>query len=107
MSEEKKEPKSMSAILAQIAELGPFLPGSVRKTTCKRKNAAGQTVVYEGQPLYNFRGKDVRIPKAAYARVKAMTETHRKVEALLAELDEAAVAAWLPKGEKKKPGRSR
>ncbi len=100
-------PKPFSDILARIAAIGPFLPGSVRKTSDKRKNAAGETIVYEGQPLFNFRGKDVRIPKAAYAEVKQRTENYRRFQALVAEFEEAAVSAWLPKGAKKKTGRSR
>ena len=99
--------KPFADILARIAAIGPFLPGSVRKTSDKRRNAAGEPVVYEGQPLFNFRGKDVRIPKAAYEEVKRRTENYKAFQALVAEFEEAAVRAWLPKGSKKTAGRSR
>ena len=44
------------------------------------------------------RRKDKRIPKSSYGLVKELTENYRRFTALLRELNEAMVEAYLRKG---------
>ena len=66
-------------ILAQIASYGPFLPGSVRRTTEKRVRKDGKVKVYDAMPIYTYtdpetgRQRSKRIPKDAYDRVRELT----------------------------------
>lgn len=97
----------IALIFSKIARIGPFLPGNVRLSKDRRRNAKGETKVYEGQPIFNYavaqgerRRKDKRIPKSSYGLVKELTENYRRFTALLRELNEAMVEAYLPDGKK-------
>ena len=96
-----------NTILAEIASYGAFLPGSVRKTTEKRKLANGKIKVYEAQPIYTHTdpstGKQVqkRIPKAAYEHVFELTQRYKGMKKLIAKFDAAAIAEHLNPDSKK------
>ena len=97
----------IALVFSKMARIGPFLPGSVRRSRDKRRNAKGEVKVYEGQPIFNYavaegrkRRKDKRIPKEAYETVKGLTENYRRFTALLRELNEAMVEAYLPDDKK-------
>ncbi len=96
-----------TSVLAEIAAYGPFLPGSVRKTTEKRTLKNGKVKVYEAQPIYTHTdpatGKQVqrRIPKDAYAHVRALTLRHKGMKKLLARFEAAAIAENLDTDSKK------
>lgn len=103
---ENKSPEARIALLfSEMAAVGPFLPGSVRRSLDRRKDAQGHVRVYEGQPILNYRvgnrRKDKRIPKEAYPRVKELTENYRRFETLRRQLEAAMVEAHLP-GDKNK-----
>lgn len=104
MSEETK--RTMARILADIAEVGPFLPGSVRKDKRKHVNKKGETVEYDVQPRLNYRvgnkRKDKRFPAEAYGRVVKLTQNYKRFKALVWELEEAAVREHLPGAKKKR-----
>lgn len=108
---QQKNPEARIAeIFDQMAQTMPFLPGSVRRSMDRRKNAKGETKTYEGQPIFNYAvGKkrvDKRIPKEAFERVRQMTLNYRRFKELVSELQGLLVAAYLPDG-KKKPCRRR
>lgn len=108
----EENPRTMAAILADIADLGPFLPGSVRKDHRKYVNKRGETVVYEVQarlsyPVDRGKFKDKRFPAKAFERVRKLTENYKRFRALVAELEEAAVREYLPGSKKKNLSRSR
>ena len=110
--EEQARQARIAQIFSKMAQIGPFLPGSVRRSRDKRRNAKGEEKVYEGQPIFNYavakgqrRRKDKRIPKSSYELVKRLTENYRRFMALLRELNEAMVESHLPDG--KKNGRRR
>ena len=98
-------------ILAQIASYGPFLPGSVRKTTEKRVRKDGTVKVYDAMPIYTYtdpvtgRQRSKRIPKDAYARVRELTGKYRGMRKLIARFEAAAVAENLDGGSKKNSSR--
>lgn len=102
---------STASILAEIAAYGPFLPGSVRKTTTKRVLKNGSVKVYEAQPIYTYtdpasgKQKSKRIPKEAFERVRRLTERHGGMKKLLARFEAAAVAENLDDGSKKNSSR--
>lgn len=111
MQEQARQAR-IALIFSKMARIGPFLPGSVRRSQDKRRNAKGEVKVYEGQPIFNYavaqgqrRRKDKRIPKASYELVRRLTENYRRFTALLRELNEAMVEAYLP--DDKKNGRRR
>lgn len=110
--EEQAQQARIALVFSKMAQIGPFLPGSVRRSQDKRRNKKGEIRVYEGQPIFNYavakgerRRKDKRIPKASYELVKRLTENYRRFTALLRELNEAMVEAYLP--DDKKNGRRR
>lgn len=97
----------IARIFSAMARIGPFLPGSVRLSKDRRRNAKGEIKVYEGQPIFNYavaqggrRRKDKRIPKSSYGLVKELTENYRRFTALLRQLNEAMVEAYLPDDKK-------
>jgi len=101
-----------TSVLAEIAAYGEFLPGSVRKTWEKRKSRkTGKEKRYEAQPIYTYtdpasgKQKSRRIPKAAFARVKGLTERYQGLKGLLRRLDAAAVAENLDGDSKKNSSR--
>ena len=102
-----KKDDTTASVLAEIASYGPFLPGSVRKSTEKRTRADGKIKEYEAMPIYTYtdaatgkqRGK--RIPKAAYNRVKALTVKYKGMKKLIARFEAAAVAENLYDDSKK------
>ena len=96
--------RNVAEIVSEMASIGAFLPGSVRRSRDKRTNAAGKTVVYEAQPIYTYsmgsRRLVKRIPKEAYGRVLKLTENYQRFKALQRELEEAMVAQFLPDSKK-------
>lgn len=96
--------RNVADIISEMASIGAFLPGSIRKSKDRRRNAAGETVVYEAQPIYTYsmgrRRLVKRVPKQAYARVLALTENYRRFKELQRELEEAMVAQFLPDSKK-------
>lgn len=101
----EKEGRPMAAIFAEIMDVGPYLPGTVRRDRRRHVRADGTEVLYEVQPRLNClvggRRMDIRVPKEAYARVAELTGNYARLRALLRELDEAAVRENLPAGSKK------
>ena len=102
---EKEQRRNVAVIFADMAAIGPFLPGSVRATKDRRRNAQGRVVVYEAQPIFTYRvgkgrHKCKRIPKEAFGRVKTLVENYRRFKALRAELEGAMVEAHLPDSKK-------
>ena len=106
-----KNDDTTASVLAEIASFGPFLPGSVRKNTEKRRRADGTIKEYEAMPIYTYtdaatgRQRGKRIPKAAYARVKALTDKYKDMKRLIARFESAAVAENLNDDSKKKSSR--
>lgn len=102
--------RTMARILADIAEVGPFLPGSVRRDRRKHVNKKGETVTYDVQPRLNYRvgnrRRDKRFPAEAYGRVVKLTQNYKRFKALVGELEEAAVREHLPDAKKKQSRRS-
>ena len=100
-----------ASVLAEIAAYGAFLPGSVRKTTEKRKLKNGKEKVYEAQPIYTYtdaasgKQKSKRIPKTAYGRVLDLTRKYKGMKKLIARFEAAAVAENLDDGSKKNSSR--
>lgn len=91
----------IALIFSKLAQVGPFLPGNVRKSIDRRKTANGEIKDYEAQPIFNYaaatgKRKDKRIPKNSYALVKRLTENYKRFSALLRELNEAMIEAYLP-----------
>ena len=105
-----KKHRTMARILADIADLGPFLPGSVRKDRRRYVRKDGTVAEYPTQARLNYlcggRRRDKRIPAAAYRRVLELTRNYRRYKALVAELEEAAVRENLPDAKKKPLRRS-
>ncbi len=112
---EKKDRKTTdttAGVIAEIAAFGEFLPGSVRRTTEKRRSRkTGEVVVYEAQPIYTYtdpatrRQKSRRIPKEAFDRVRRLTERGRDMRRLLSRFEAAAVAENLDDASKKNSSR--
>lgn len=103
---EKKQQRNVADIFADMAAIGPFLPGSVRTSKDKRTNKKGEVVVYEAQPIFTYRiGRGryqcKRIPKDAFPQVKALVENHHRFQSLLSELEAAMVELYLADPEKK------
>ena len=102
---EHEEGRTMAEIAADILDLGPFLPGTVRRDFRKYVGKDGRERQYEVQPRVNLKvGEkrvDKRIPKEMFAHVKELTENYARFRALVAELEEAAAREHLPRGKKK------
>ena len=110
MDEKKHRP--MAVIIAEIMDVGPYLPGTVRSDWRKRTRKDGTEVRYEVQPRLNClvdgKRKDIRIPKRFQAQAEKLTANYARFQALLRELDGAALAENLPEDSKKTgPGRVR
>ena len=95
----------IAEIFDQMSRTIPFLPGSVRRSTDKRRNAKGETKIYEGQPIFNYavggKRKDKRIPKESFERVRQMTLNYKRFKELEAQLQQLLVDAYLPDVKKK------
>ena len=106
-----KKADTTASILAEIAAYGPFLPGSVRRTTAKRRLRDGTVREYEAQPIYTWTDPETRrqrcrrIPKAAFKRVRELTLRYRGMKKLMARLEAAAVAENLDAASKKNSSR--
>ena len=111
MDERKHRP--MAVIIAEIMDVGPYLPGTVRSDRRKRTRKDGTEVFYEVQPRLNClvdgRRRDIRIPKRFRAEAEKLTANYARLQALLRALDGAALYENLPGGASKKnsPGRVR
>ena len=103
--------ETTETILAQIASYGPFLPGSVRRTTEKRVRKDGKVKAYDAMPIYTYtdpatgRQKSKRIPKDAFDRVRELTGKYKGMRKLIARFEAAAVAKNLDGGSKKNSSR--
>ena len=97
--------RTMAEIMAEIMNLGPFLPGSVRRDYRKYRDKRGRLRTYEVQSRVNVRlgGRrvDRRVPKEMYERVRGLTDNYRRFRELVSELEEAAARENLPGGGKK------
>lgn len=98
--------RTMAEILSDLASLGPFIPGSVRKGGVQRhRNKAGELVEYRTQPMLNVRigGRrvDKRFPARLYGRMSELAANYRRFKALVAEFEEAALRENLPGNAKK------
>lgn len=106
-----KKTDTTASILAQIAAYGPFLPGSVREATTKKKLKDGTVKEYAAQPIYTWTDPAIgkqrcqRIPKAAFKRVRELTLRHKGMKELMARLEAAAVAENLDSASKKNSSR--
>ena len=106
-----KNKETTATILAEIADYGPFLPGSVRKSQEKRTRKDGSVKVYDAMPIYTYtdpstgKQKCRRIPKAAFSRVKELTGKYRGMRKLIARFEAAAVAENLASDSKKNSSR--
>lgn len=101
-----------ASVLAELASYGEFLPGSVRRTSEKRRRADGRIKTYEAQPIYTYTDPDTRkqvsrrIPKGCFDRVRELTTRHRGFKELVARFEAAAVRENLDDGSKKNSSRS-
>ena len=109
MMSPKITPRPLSEILFDIANLGPFLPGSVRKGGVQRhrnKKGKGEMIAYKTQPLFNYsdgtRRIDKRIPLAMYNQVKDLTENYKRFKALILEIERLQVYQWVEETKKKR-----
>ena len=98
--------RHLAAILADIADCRPFLPGSVHKGGVQRhRNKAGELVEYHAMPRLccrvNGRRIDRRFPDCLWQVMKTLTDNYRAFKALVAEFEEAALLENLPDGSKK------
>ena len=98
--------RSLAEILSDLASVGPFVPGSVRKGGVQRhRNKAGELVEYRTQPMLNIRvgGRrvDKRFPDRLYERMSELAANYRRFKALVAEFEAAALRENFPCGAKK------
>ena len=86
-------------------------PGRVLHQKLRSSRKTGKEKRYEAQPIYTYtdpasgKQKSRRIPKAAFARVKGLTERYQGLKGLLRRLDAAAVAENLDGDSKKNSSR--
>ena len=103
MDEQNHRPTAV--IIADIMNVGPYLPGTIRRDWRKRTKKDGTEVVYEVQPRLNClvdgKRKDIRIPKQFREQAEMLTANYARLQALLRELDEAALRENLPIDSKK------
>lgn len=105
MKKSKKQ-RPLAAILADLADMPPFLPGTIRKGGVQRhRNKAGEMVAYKAMPRLNCRvgGRlvDRRFPESLWERMKTLTDNYRRFKALVSEFEEAALYENLPDDSKK------
>ena len=103
-----KPEDSVASVIAELAAYGPFLPGSIRKTTQKgRPRKDGTRKTYPASPIYTWtnpetgRQQSMRIPAAAFGRVKALTARYAGAKALFKRLLAAACREALEDVSKK------
>lgn len=104
----KKTPphRPLAAILADIANCKPFIPGSVHKGGVqKHRNKAGKMVAYHAMPRLccYVRGRPFfrRFPDCLWQTMKTLTDNYQAFKKLMAEFEEAAMFENLPEGSKK------
>ena len=98
--------RPLAAILADLANCKPFLPGSVHEGGVQRhRNKAGELVEYPAMPrlVCHVNGKrvDRRFPKRLWKTMKALTDNYRAFKALVAEFEESCLHENLPQDSKK------
>ena len=98
--------RPLAAILADIANSKPFIPGTIRKGGVQRhRNKAGELVEYKAMPRLHCRigGRPVdrRFPACLWQVMQTLTDNYRTFKALVAEFEEAALLENLPDGSKK------
>ncbi len=102
----EEKTRTSGEIFAEMAALGPMLPGSVRRTT-QKKATKGGVKTYASSPIYTYpdpagRGqRSKRIPSGLFEEVKALTENYRRYMRLEREFLAAQMRENLP-GPKKK-----
>lgn len=102
---------TVASVIAELAAYGPFLPGSVRKTTQKgRPRKDGTRKTYPSSPIFTWTDPDTgrqrsrRIPARAFGQVKALTARYAGAKALLKRLLAAARREALENVSKKTAG---
>lgn len=94
-------------ILAEMISLGPMLPGSIIQTTQKKRNKAGEVVVYPSSALYTYTDPETRkqrkkrVNRKLFETVREMTVNYRRFEELRHEFEAALVRENLPGSSKK------
>ena len=75
--------RTSGEIFAEMAAVGPMLPGSIRRTWQKKATKSG-VKTYGSSPIYTFpapggRGqRSKRVPAELFAEVKSLTDNYRK-----------------------------
>lgn len=98
--------RALATILADIANLPPFLPGSIRKGGVQRhRNKAGKMVEYKAMPRLHYRRNgqwvDKRFHESLWETMKELTSNYKKFKKLIAEFEEAVLQENLPDKSKK------
>ena len=87
--------KRINAALTQLATIGDFLLGSVRRTQAKYIKKDGTVSYHRAQPIFTYtdaetgKQKKIRIREECFARVQQLIEngkTYRKAERALCTL---------------------
>ena len=87
--------KKINAALAQLATIGDFLLGSVRRTQAKYVKQDGTVSYHKAQPIFTYtdaetgKQKKIRIREECFDRVKQLIENgkhYRKAERALCAL---------------------
>jgi hypothetical protein len=87
--------KKIDAAMAQLATVGDFLLGSVRRTRAKYIKKDGTVSYHKAQPVFTYtdaetgKQKKIRIREECFARVKQLIENgknYRKAERALCAL---------------------
>ena len=98
--------RTSGEIFAEMAAVGPMLPGSIRRTWQKKATKSG-VKTYGSSPIYTFpapggRGqRSKRVPAELFAEVKSLTDNYRTYMRLEKEFLAAQLRENMP-GRKKK-----
>ena len=103
----KEKTRTSGEIFAEMAAIGPMLPGSVRRTSQKKATRSG-VKTYGSSPIYTFpdpggKGqRSRRIPAELFDEVKALTENYRRFRRLEKEFLAAQMRENAPGSKKKR-----
>ncbi len=98
--------RTSGEIFAEMAAVGPMLPGSIRRTWQRKATKSG-VKTYGSSPIYTFPApggggqRSKRVPAGLFGEVKALTENYRKYMELEKEFLAAQLRENMP-GRKKK-----